>query len=232
MKNHDVSHNGLKLQGYDFEDIVPHGNFNAVFSRAGIGKTSFVVQIALNAMLKQKNVLHIGLGDPVDKISLWYKEIFCLLAEQNQINYPELFFESLLKKRFIMTFNVDTFSFPRLEERLKDLSEQNIFSPSMLVIDGLDFDNTVQESLSDLKAFAEKNSLHVWFTVRTHRHEDPEHSLFPVQLSNIEHLFDLVIQLRPDGKKIYMLTLKGGSVGGSDHKVMIDPSSMLIQVAT
>ena len=232
MKNYDVSHNGLKLQGYDFEDIVPHGVFNAVFSRAGVGKTSFIVQIALNAMLKQKNVLHIGVGDPVNKISLWYKEIFCLLAEQNKIDNTDLFFESLLKKRFIMTFNVDAFNVPRLKERLTDLSEQNIFSPDMIIIDGLDFDSTVQESISDLKAFAERDSLNAWFTVRTHRHEDYGNSDLPVQLSNIQHLFDIVLQLRPDGKKIHMLTLKGESAGGKDRKIILDPSSMLIKVAT
>ena len=231
MKNYDVADNGLQLQGYEFEEIIPHGAFNAVFSRAGVGKTSFIVQIALNAMLKQKNVLHIGLGESVNKISLWYKELFCLLAEQNLIKEKDFLFESLLKKRFIMTFNVDAFSVPRLSERLSDLSEQNIFSPDMIIIDGLRFDSDVRDSISEIKAFAGEKSLHVWFTVRTHRHEETGSGLFPVQLSSVDNLFDVVIQLNPEGKKIHVLTLKGGSADDNDHKIMVDPSTMLIKIA-
>lgn len=229
MKKYDVSNNGLKLNDYDFEKIIPHGFFNAVFSRAGVGKTSFIVQVALNAMLKQKNVLHIAIGDPVNKISLWYKEIFYLLAERNKIKEKGFLFESLLKKRFIMTFNVDAFSVPRLTERLSDLSEQDIFTPEMIIIDGLDFNGSVRESIEEIKKFAEKIPLETWFTVRTHRHEDPGHGLLPIQLSNIENFFDVLIQLSPEGKKIHVFTLKGKKTD-ENYEIVVDPSTMLIKI--
>ena len=54
-----------------------------------------------------------------------------------------------------MTFKVEGFSVPKLEERLADLTEQNIFSPDMIVIDGFPFDDDVEASLKQLKAFAE-----------------------------------------------------------------------------
>jgi ATP/maltotriose-dependent transcriptional regulator MalT len=42
-----------------------------VLAPAGVGKTAFLVQLALNAMLQEKNVLHISLDEPVTKVSLW-----------------------------------------------------------------------------------------------------------------------------------------------------------------
>ena len=50
------------------EDILPQGGFGAVLARAGVGKTALLVQLALNTMLRDKNVLHISLNDPVNKV--------------------------------------------------------------------------------------------------------------------------------------------------------------------
>ena len=47
-----------------------------MLARAGVGKTAILVQLALNTLLKGKNVLHISLNDPVKKVGLWYKEVF------------------------------------------------------------------------------------------------------------------------------------------------------------
>ena len=81
--------NPLRLLGENTEDNLAEGGFGAVLARAGVGKTALTVQIALNSLLKSHNVLHISLNDPVNKVTLWYKEVFKSLAGQynlKQIN--------------------------------------------------------------------------------------------------------------------------------------------------
>jgi len=137
--------------------------------------------------------------------------------------------ETILPKRFIMTFKVEGFSVPKLEERLTDLKEQNIFSPQMVFIDGLPFKENMRKTLSEFKVLAKNHSLHVWFTVVTHRHEKPGSNNMPAQLSSVEDLFDVAIQLQPKDKEIHVKTIKGGP-SDSDHPVLlIDPSTMLIK---
>lgn len=227
MTKKDVSlYNLLNLIDYETENIIPEGGFGAVLARAGVGKTAFLVQIAISALVRGKNVLHISLDNPVEKVSLWYKEVFSNLVKQHKTDRS---WESILPHRFIMTFKVDGFSVPKLEERLTDLTEQNIFSPYMVVVDGLPFDESTQNSFSDLKALAKKHSMHIWFAVRIHRDEQQNTDGMPVRFSKVADLFDLAIQLKPEGKEIHVRTLKGG-VKTIEHPVLLlDPSTMMIK---
>ena len=60
--------NPLRFMERENEDILPEGGLGAVIARAGVGKTAILVQLALNTLLKGKNVLHISLNDPVKKV--------------------------------------------------------------------------------------------------------------------------------------------------------------------
>lgn len=128
-----------------------------------------------------------------------------------------------------MTLKVDGFSVPRLEERLNDLTEQNILSPHMIILDGLPFDDSVRATLEDLKALVEKQAVHIWFTVRTHRHEALGDDGLPTQLADVNDLFDTIIELRPESDKIYVQSLKGGTEPPRQERLEMDPSTMLIK---
>jgi len=230
MKNHKfVILNPFRKMGNDTEDVIQKGEIGAVLARAGVGKTALLVQLALNALLRNKNVLHISLNDPVTKVSLWYKEVFNNLAEQNKVQAANRILESILPHRFIMTFKVEGFSVPKLEERLTDLTEQNIFLPDLVIIDGLPFNKDVRESLSNLKALTQSHSMSAWFTVTTHRHEEPGTDEFPPQIQPIADLFEVIIQLKPEGKTILVFPLKGGSRALNQPPLIFDPSTMMMK---
>ena len=226
LKNDLILRNPLRLLGHENEAIVPEGGFGAVLARAGVGKTALIVQVALNTMLQHRNVLHVSLDDPVEKVNLWYQQVLNSLAHQYHVRQIKDLWESIQMNRFIMTFKVEGFSVPKLEERVKDLTEQQIFNPHMVIIDGLPFDDRLRGPLEGLKAFSENHRLHLWFTVTTHRHEEPAADGLPVQLSAVADLFDAAIQLQPEGNKIHIRSLKGGPAETRDQ--LLDPATMLI----
>jgi hypothetical protein len=228
LKNELILKNPLRRMGYESDDILKGGEFGAVMARAGVGKTAFLVQLALNSMLREKNVLHISLNDPVKKVSLWYKEVFNRIATQYAIHQSVQLWDTILPHRFIMTFKVEGFSVPKLEERLTDLIEQDIFKPHAMIIDGLPFDDTVNQDLADLKNLASHQGMHVWFTVRTHRHEEPGPNGTPAQLIPVADLFEVAIQLDPVGKQIQIKAIKGPGSRGDQPDLMLDPATMLI----
>jgi len=229
LKKDLILRNPLRVMGYDNDDILNAGEFGAVLARAGVGKTAFLVQLSLNALLREKNVLHISLEDPVNKVSLWYQEVFNLIAEQYKVDQISQLWESLLPHRFIMTFKVEGFSIPKLEERLSDLMEQNIFLPQMVIVDGFPFDETVSHSLTEFKNLIKSHQMPAWFTMRTHRHEDPGPDGFPMRLSQVSDLFEIAIQLLPEGKEIHVKAVKGAESFPEHLDLRLDPSTMLIK---
>ena len=229
LKKDLILRNPLRVMGYENDDILNAGEFGAVLARAGVGKTAFLVQLSLNALLRDKNVLHISLEDPVNKVSLWYQEVFNLIAQQYKVDQISQLWESLLPHRFIMTFKVEGFSIPKLEERLSDLMEQNIFMPQMVIVDGFPFDETVSHSLTEFKDLIKSHQMPAWFTMRTHRHEDPGPGGFPMRLSQVSDLFEIAIQLLPVGKEIHVKAVKGAESFPEHLNLRLDPSTMLIK---
>jgi len=228
LKNEFISKNPLRLMGYKSDDILRNGEFGAVMARAGVGKTAFLVQLALYSMLGEKNVLHISLNNPVKKVSLSYREAFNRITTQCDIHQTEQLWDALMPHRFIMTFRVEGFSVPKLEERLTDLIEQDIFKPDAMIMDNIPFDRSVSKDLRQLKKLALHQGMHVWFSVRTHRHEEPGQNGLPLQLSQVVELFEVAIELVPKGKKIQIKAFKGPGSEADFPDLILDPATMQI----
>ena len=222
-----VLRNPLRSLGYEEDNLLPEGGFGAVLARAGVGKTALLVQLALNALYRCENVLHVSLDDPVSKVALWYQEVYHNLTNGHSTGEAERLWQSLLPHRFIMNFRPEGFTVPVLEGRISELTSQEIFVPQMVVIDGLTFDDSVDEVLSQLKSLALSHAMNVWFTVRTHRHEEPEPDGMPAHLSRVSDLFDIIFRLQPEDKQIYVKALKGGPETPEQSALILDPSTML-----
>ncbi len=221
--------NPFKKLGNHTDDVIGKGGFGAVTARAGVGKTAILVQLALNAMLRNQNVLHISLNDAVTKVGVWYKEMFNNISAQNDAQDNRRIWDSILPYRFIMTFKVEGFSVPKLEERLTDLTEQNIFSPDLVIIDGLPFDEDTRHALSDLKTLGEKHGMRIWFTVTTHRDEKTGDMGIASQIKPVKDLFDIIIELRPEGKMIHVYPVKGSETESDHMPLVFDPSAMILK---
>lgn len=228
MKSDLILRNPLRLMGHETDDILAPGQFGAVLAHAGIGKTALLVQLALNAMLRNKKVIHVSLGDPVHKVDLRYQELFQDLARQHEVPQINQLWESIQPNRFIMTFKAEGFSVPKLAERVNDLTSQNIFMPQMVIIDGFPFGESGRDPIAELKELARINGVFVWFTVHTHRHLTPGPDGMPLLLLHVADLFDLILQLDTKGSEIFIRTLKGG-VGAATSSLSLDPETMLIK---
>jgi hypothetical protein len=231
LKQDLILRNPLRLLDAKGEDLLKPGCLGAILARAGVGKTALIVQLALNTMLQHKNVLHISLNEPVGKVSLWYKEVLGRLAQQYQVPQIEQLWDTIAPHRFIMTFQVEGFSAPKLEERLTDLTTQDIFIPNLIIIDGLPFNEDVRESLTALKNLAAQQKLPTWFTVTTHRHEAPAGDGMPVQIDPVRDLFDIALTLQPVADTIHIKAIKGAASTEPQLPLVLDPATMLIRSA-
>ena len=77
MHNHDITlQTPLRFLESENQDLLKAGGFGAILARAGVGKTAFLIQIALDYLLSKRNILYISLNDPVEKVCLWYEEVY------------------------------------------------------------------------------------------------------------------------------------------------------------
>lgn len=219
------------LDNFTQEGRLQQCAFGAVLAPSGAGKTAILVQLALSAMLQSRNVVHVSLNQSIDKVQLWYDELFADLSR----TYPSLetaqVLEESLPHRFIMTFKVEGFSVPKLEERLTDLVDQNIFRPRMLIIDGCEFGADARDFLLEVKQLAAKFEMSAWFTVRTHRHEAPDHNGMPPAFAPVGDLFDLILQLENRGTDTIIRPLKGIAADSNSDLMTLDPVTLLISPA-
>ena len=139
---------------------------------------------------------------------------------------------AIVPHRFIMTFRSEGFNAPRLEERLTDMTAQDIFVPDMIIIDGLSFETDHRSQLEALKALAQQLDLPVWFTITTHRHEELAEDGLPMQLSPVQDLFDAALTINPEQDAIHIRAIKGTLKDEAEPALILDPATMLIQRQT
>ncbi len=228
LKNDLIYRNPLRLVSEETGRILKEGELGVVLARAGVGKTSLLVQLALDSLLRHKNCLHISIDQPVQKVCLWYEEVFHHIAKQYKIKNTTELWEAILPHRFIMTFKEQAFSVPRLEERLADLTEQGIFYPQMVLLDGLTFNDEIRETLTELKLLARENSFPMWLTARTHRDEPEGEDGLPVSVGNVADIFETIIRLQPKGPEIHVDLVKGPG-SETTHGLVLDPATLLIK---
>lgn len=226
--NELIVSNPLRALGLEDKSGGVQAMMGLVMARAGLGKTAILVQFALDCMLLGNKVLHVAIGEGVDKTRTWYDDILSLLTDGEKLeSIPEI-----MKNRMIMTFKESSFSKALLEERLDDLVKQNIYKPECLIIDGYDFANNDKASLEGLRNFMNDRGLKmIWFSAVSHR-DDPRVSLdgVPAPCHEVDSLFETVLLIKPVGDAMKLDILKCDSCKlDPGTTLMLDPSTMLIK---
>jgi len=206
------------------------GGFGAVIARAGVGKTALLVQIALYSLIQKKNVLHVSLKDPINKVCLWYdevsKKIGRLIAEHQML--PEIW-DTILMHRMIMTFGEDRFDTSTFKERLSDLTEQGIFYPQLIIVDGLLINPENRPVFEDLKKIAKEHGVFIWFSIQSHRHEVTETNQLPLSFIPMQDLFDATLHVIPRADAIDIELSTKIPFDEDIPGLILDPETMFIR---
>ena len=205
-----------------------------VMARAGLGKTALLVQIALDAILRGKRVIHVSVGESIDKTRKWYDDILQSILQEHSVTRPHELMDMVARHRMIMTFKVAAFSRSRLEERLNDLILQDIFRPNVLIVDGFDFDGTSREALEDIKDLMDNMNMQAWFSAICHRGDQRVSPAgVPAPCHELDDLFDMIILLKPEKDATIQLDIirnYGEAVEGGKG-LRLDPTTMMVKEA-
>ena len=203
-----------------------------VMARAGLGKTALLVQIALDAILRGKRVIHVSIGESIEKTKSWYDDILQVILQEHSVTRPHELIDMVAHHRMIMTFKEAAFTRSRLEERLNDLVLQDIFRPNCLIVDGFDFVKADRSDLDDIKNLLENMNMQAWFSAICHR-EDTRVSPagVPAPCHEIDDLFDMIVLLKPQSNATIQLDIirnSGEQVEGG-KSLDLDPTTMMVK---
>lgn len=214
-------------------DNIAQSRFGAVLSRAGVGKTRFLVQIALTQLLEDRKIIHVSLDDSMGKINLRYNEGFTNLVDSIGYVDPQKavrLWDDISLNKVGISYNDLTFDTDKLRDYLKSFKKAELPMPALMVIDGLNFDDDLTEILEKLQALNQEFAISIWFAMQTHREEAQSENGCPVQLETRKEMFDKALFLKPVDNRIQAVVLKDGNK--TDQAFVLDPATMMLAEET
>jgi len=204
-----------------------------MLARAGVGKTACLTHIALEQLLCGLPVLHVCLNESPEKIKLWYLEFLKNIATSQPGTDLAGLQHRIEPLRFILAYLHQTFSPDKLEQSLRNLKDQAKFNPSMVILDGMDFDHVTRSTIESLKSFAQTNNIAIWMSARTHRHISLANERgVPYPCNEMDDLFEAIVLLEPVSQAIQLKVLKHAHAYLPGYpSVFLNPQTYLLQVS-
>jgi len=221
------------LKDFDFERVpverLEPGKLGVLMARAGAGKTACLTQIAIGYMLRGESVLHVCVDIVPDKVKVWYHELLKdLFASRPDCNVTDLQHQ-VEPLRFILSYLNQTFSPEKLLQSIESLKAQAKFAPSLLILDGLDFDRNERAVFEKIRDLARGLALPIWMSARMHRHiSDTNERGIPYPLHAMDDLFSSIVTLMPESGGIRLRMLKqNADTRPADSGSLLNPNTFL-----
>lgn len=228
--NHMNERSPLRILDQSLHGGLGAGDVGVVMSRAGVGKTAFLVQVGLDGLMRDHNVLHVSVGQSVNHVRAWYEALFKDLAESTSL---ETTLEELSEHHIIHTFAPGTHvQSARIEALIQQYKKQTDFHPSIIILDdwGWTGDEAVRTSeLRQLRASVQHYRTALWISAQTHRSTTPsELNSVPPPCESFADLLEVVVFLEPyAGANVSVRVLKDrDNLPPLESPLDLDPDTM------
>jgi hypothetical protein len=201
------------------------GNLGVVLAGHGVGKTSFLVAVALDELLRGGRVLHVCLDHSVSHVRAHYDTVFEDLASSTRLADTATVHAEIDQRRSIRVYPPNAMSVSKLRDSVKLEAEAGA-QPSLIVLEGLDCEALERGEIDDLKALAGELAAEVWISAAS-QEEGPAES--PDWLAKLETGISVILTLEPGRDSVALRALK-------DHEnpdvsalhVALDPRTLLL----
>jgi len=208
------------------------GETGVIASPNGVGKTSVLVQLALDKLLQGKKVIHVSFTQHTHHIFAWYEDIFNeFINKKNLEDAPDVKNE-LVKNRVSMNFNQDGVTKSQIIRSLRAMIMEGGFKADSIIIDGFDFARLPdgKEDMTLVKNFATEMGVSVWYScsVKDNGAQYDKENI-PVVLGGFVDQFDVVIILQPKTDHVELSISKDrDSIISKSMAMKLDPKTLLI----
>lgn len=201
------------------------GNLGVVLAGHGVGKTSFLVGVALDELLRSGRALHVSLSHTVSHVRSHYDTVFEELASSTHLEDPRLVHAEVDRRRSIRVYPPDSLTTAKLRDAVK-LESQADASPSLIVLEGLELASLARSDVEDLKALAAELPAEIWLESTTSEERDIR---VPDAVASLGDLVSVILALEPTNGEVQLRALKDhDNPDVSDLHVALDPRTLLL----
>jgi hypothetical protein len=201
------------------------GNLGIVVGGPGVGKASFLVGVALDELLRSGRVLHVSMAHTVSHIRDHYDTVFEELAVNAHLENEAQVHVDIDRNRSIRVYPRNALTTAKLREAVKVESDAS-GKPSMVLIEGLDFETTSRQDFVDLKELAGELAAEVWLSISSSKEKI---SQLPPSIEHLEDLVSVVLALEPGDDAVLLRALKDhDNPDLTNLHVALDPKTLLL----
>jgi hypothetical protein len=206
------------------------GEIGIIASMHGVGKTSVLVQLALDKLLQGKKVIHVSFTNHTHHVLAWYEDIFNEFISKKNLEDAAEIKNNLVKNRVLMNFNQDGMTTSQILNSLRAMIIQGGFKAEAVIVDGLDFNTAGRERISNVKAFAQELGVSVWYSCSINDDSQKyDKDNIPVLIKDFADIVDVVIVLEPKTDHVELSISKDrGSVISKSAAMRLDTKTLLI----
>ncbi len=215
----------LRLLEKGLHGGLGRGNLGVVLAGHGVGKTSFLVGVALDELLRGGHVLHVALDQTVSHVRAYYDTVFEELAASTHLDNAAVTHAEIDRKRSIRAYPPRTFNPAKLREAVKVESEAGA-RPELVILEGYELDSLDRDDLLDLRALAGELEAELWLSLGC---SDEEVGGVPPALSEMAELVGVILALEPGGGTVALRALKDhDNPDPTALHVSLDPRTLLL----
>jgi KaiC/GvpD/RAD55 family RecA-like ATPase len=206
------------------------GETGLISSASGIGKTSVLVQIALDYLLRDKKVIHVSFTKHTDYVTSWYENIFAEFIKKKNLEGERDVKDEIVKNRVQMNFNQDGQSVEMIIRSLRAMIKDGGFAAEALIVDGMDFSRIDGDRLAQIKAFAQEVGLTVWYSCTVSAPDAYDKRGVPNIIAGYLDSIDVVIVLEPLADHIALSVAKDRDIfSPAVEPLKLDPKTLLMK---
>ena len=202
------------------------GNLGVVIAGHGVGKTSFLVGVAVDELLREHRVLHVSCSHPVAHVRAHYDTVFEELAASRHLENEGLIHGEIDRLRSIRVYPPNTLTPAKLRDAVK-LEREIGGAPSLLVIEGLDLAELTRNDVEDLCGLARELEAEIWLESTS---DDERTVNVPAAIDGHGELVSVILALEPGERAVKLRALKDhDNPDLSDLHVALDPRTLLLE---
>jgi hypothetical protein len=221
--------NPLRLFEHSIHGGLGPGNIGVVVARHGLGKTAFLVGIAIDDAIRGRKVLHVSLDKTVNHVREFYDEIFMDLAHSTNLEDLASARLEMERHRMIHTYVGGTYSTDKLRQSIQFLKEIAHFEPACLILQGFAFEQATLADIEALRKLAVEFNVELWMTAPTHRDALLDDRGIPASLSKLAPAIAVIVQMTDDNGIVKLSLLKDhDNPNVAKLTLALDPSTMLL----
>jgi hypothetical protein len=221
--------NPLRLFEHSIHGGLGRGNIGVVVARHGIGKTAFLVGVALDEAMRGRKALHVSLDKTVDHVREFYDEIFMDLAHSAHLEDVAGIRLEMERNRIIHTYAGKSFTIPKLRDSITFLKEYVHFDPACLILEGFDFEHATVADMEALRSLAREFNVEMWMSAVTHRGVPPNEHGIPEPVAKLASAIAVIVQMTDHSDGVQLSLLKDhDNPNVAKLALALDPSTMLL----